>query len=63
MIAWTAITLADLNDDSNVEKQTYPAAAAFLYRLTVASPGWAGGILAIYSIFLCRYGTLKFRAK
>jgi hypothetical protein len=50
-------------DESSSKPQTQPDAAGFLYRLTVAFPGWAGAILAVYSIVLCRFGALKFRLK
>jgi hypothetical protein len=45
------------------ESRARPDAASLLYRLTIAFPSWAGAILAIYSIFLCRFGALKIRLK
>jgi hypothetical protein len=48
-------------DKSNSEKQSQPATAGFLYRLTMAYPSWAGAILAVYSIFLYRFGVPKIR--
>jgi len=50
-------------DKSSLENQAQPVAASLLYRLTVAFPSWAGAILAVYSIFLCRYSALKVRLK
>ena len=50
-------------DLSSPEKQSQPVAAGFLYRLTVAFPSWAGAILAVYAIFLCRSSALKIRCK
>jgi hypothetical protein len=49
--------------NSSSEKQSQPAAAGLLYRLTVAFPSWAGAILAVYTIFLCRFGALKIRVR
>ena len=40
-----------------------PVAAGLLYRLTIAFPSWAGAILAVYSIFLCRCSALKIRLR
>jgi hypothetical protein len=50
-------------DKSSPEKQSQPVAAGLLYRLTVAFPSWAGAILTVYSIFLCRCSALKIRLK
>jgi len=47
----------------NPEKQAHPVAAGLLYRLTVAFPSWAGAILAVYSIFLCRFSALEIRLR
>jgi len=41
----------------------HPVAAGLLYRLTIAFPSWAGAILAVYSIFLCRFSALKIRLR
>jgi hypothetical protein len=49
--------------ESSSEKQSHPVAAGFLYHLTVAVPSWAGAILAVYSIVLCRFSALKIRLK
>jgi hypothetical protein len=49
-------------DKSRPEKQSHPV-AGILYRLTVAFPSWAGTILAVYSIFLCRFSALKIRLR
>ena len=48
---------------SNPEKKSQPGAAGFLYPLTLAFPSWAGAVLAVYSIFLCRFSALKLRLK
>ncbi|HMD15402.1 MAG TPA: hypothetical protein VKH18_01950 [Terriglobales bacterium] len=50
-------------DKSSFEDQAQPVAAGLLYRLTVAFPSWAGAILAVYSVFLCRFSALKVRPK
>ncbi len=50
-------------DESSPEKQAHPVAAGLLYPLTVAFPSWAGAILAVYSIVLCRFGALKIRPR
>jgi hypothetical protein len=50
-------------DKPSPEKQVQPVAAGLLYRLTVAFPSWAGAILAVYSIFLCRFSALKIRLR
>lgn len=57
MLAWIR-TSAD-----KTSSESHPLAAGFLYRLTVAFPSWAGAILAVYSIFLCRFSALKIRLK
>ena len=59
MLAWMPMS----TDKSRSEKQAEPVAAGLLYRLSVAFPSWAGAILAVYSIFLCRFGALKIRLK
>jgi hypothetical protein len=59
MLAWMPMSI----DVSSPEKQSQPVAAGFLYRMTVAFPSWAGAILAVYSIFLCRFSALKIRLK
>jgi hypothetical protein len=53
---------ASEEDKDSPEKQAQPV-AGLLYRLTVAFPSWAGAILAVYSIFLCRFGALKIRPR
>ncbi len=50
-------------DRSIPEKQSQLVAAGLLYRLTVAFPSWAGAILAVYSVFLCRFSAFKIRLK
>jgi hypothetical protein len=57
MLAWVLVSA----DKSNSEKQSQPATAGLLYWLTMAFPSWAGAILAVYSIFLCRFGVPKIR--
>jgi hypothetical protein len=54
--------MAMSTDESSPEK-SQPVPAGFLYRLTMAFPSWAGVIMAVYSIFLCRFGALKVRLK
>jgi hypothetical protein len=49
--------------ESSPEAQSQLVAAGLLYRLTVAFPSWAGAILAVYSIFLCRFSALKIRLR
>jgi hypothetical protein len=58
MLAWMPMSA----DESGPEKQV-PVAAGLLYRLTVAFRSWAGAILAVYSIVLCRFGALKIRPR
>jgi hypothetical protein len=50
-------------DKSSHEEQSHSVAAGLLYRLTVAFPSWAGAILAVYSVFLCRFSALKIRLR
>jgi len=57
MLAWVGMSA----EESNLERQS--PAAGLLYRLTVAFPSWAGAILAVYSVFLCRFGAAKIRLK
>jgi hypothetical protein len=59
MLAWMPMSA----DRSCPETQSQPVAASVLYRMTIAFPSWAGAILAVYSIFLCRFGALKIRLK
>jgi hypothetical protein len=59
MLAWMPMSA----DKSSLENHAQPAAAGVLYRLTVAFPSWAGAIMAVYSIFLCRFNVLKVRPK
>jgi hypothetical protein len=59
MLAWMPMSA----DKSSLENQAQPVAAGLLYRLTLAFPSWAGAILAVYSIFLCRFSALKVRLK
>jgi len=59
MLAWMRMS----SDRSIPEKQSQPVAAGLLYRLTVAFPSWAGAILAVYSVFLCRFSAFKIRLK
>jgi hypothetical protein len=61
MLAWMPMSASEEDKDSP-EKQAQPV-AGLLYRLTVAFPSWAGAILAVYSIFLCRFGALKIRPR
>ena len=50
-------------DESSLEGQSQPPAAGLLYRLTMAFPSWAGAFVAVYSIFLRKFGLLKIRLK
>jgi hypothetical protein len=50
-------------DKSSPEKQSQPVVASLLYWLTVAFPIWVGAILALYSIFLCRFSARKTQLK
>ena len=50
-------------DEAISEDPCQPVAAGFLYRVTVAFPGWAGAILAVYSIFSYRVGDFRIRQK
>jgi len=59
MLAWMPMSA----DKSSPEVAAHPVAASLLYRMTVAFPSWAGAILAVYSIFLCRFSALKIRLK
>jgi hypothetical protein len=59
MLAWMSMSA----HKSSPEKQPHPVAAGLLYRLTVAFPSWAGAILAVYTIFLCRFSALKIRLR
>ncbi len=64
MLAWMPMSASDKDKDkSRPEEQPHPVAAGLLYRLTVAFPSWAGAILAVYSIFLCRFSALKIRLR
>jgi len=47
-------------DKCNLQASPMEAQAGFLYQLAVAFPSWAGAILALYTIFLSRFGLLKF---
>jgi hypothetical protein len=57
MFAWMPMSV------DKISAEFHPVAAGFLYRLTVAFPSWAGAILAVYSIFLCRFSALRIRLK
>ena len=50
-------------DKFSPEKTSHPFAAGLLYGLMIAFPSWAGAILAVYSIFLCRFCALKIRLR
>ena len=50
-------------DKFSPEKKSHPVATGLLYRLMIAFPSWAGAILAVYSIFLCRFSALKIRLR
>jgi len=57
MLAW----MRRFADKSSSRKQAEPVAAGLLYRLTLAFSSWAGAILAVYTIFLSRFGAPKIR--
>jgi len=59
MLAWMPMS----TDKSVPEKQSHPVAESLLYRLTVAFPSWAGAILAVYSVCLCKFSAFKIRLK
>jgi hypothetical protein len=40
--------------DGGLTKPTPEASAGMLYRLSVAFPGWAGAILALYALFMSK---------
>jgi hypothetical protein len=50
-------------DKFSTETKSRRVAAGLLYRLMIAFPSWAGAILAVYSIFLCRFSALKIRLR
>lgn len=58
MLAWTPMSA-----DKSTSEEPSESATGFLYRLTMAFPSWAGAILAVYSIFLCKFSALKIRLK
>ncbi len=61
MLAWmTTLMSADM---PGPDTQFHSVAADLLFRMTVAFPSWAGAILAVYSIYLCRFGALKIRLR
>jgi hypothetical protein len=59
MLAWMSVP----DDKSIPTKQAEPFAAGLLYYLTMAFPSWAGALLALYSISVCRSNTLKIRLR
>ncbi len=59
MLAWTPMCA----DKSRPDTQSHAVAADLLFKMTVAFPSWAGAILAVYSVYLCRFGALKIRLK
>jgi hypothetical protein len=59
MLAWMPMSA----EKSSSEKRSQSVAAVLLYRLAVAFPSWAGAFLAVYTIFLCRFGALKIRVR
>ena len=59
MLAWTPM----IADQSSPETSPQPVVARFLYRLTLAFPSSAGAIMAVYSIFLYKFGVLKIRPR
>lgn len=59
MFAWTQMFAGKSRPDA----QSHAVAADLIFRMTTAFPSWAGAILAVYSIYLCRFGALKIRLK
>jgi hypothetical protein len=57
MLSWIRVSV----DKSSPRKLSESFAAALLYYLTMAFPSWAGALLALYSISVCRSNTLKMR--
>lgn len=60
MLAWMPMSV---DGSSPTKQQKITNAPGMLYGLTVAFPAWAGAILAVYTIFLCRFGAQKIRIK
>jgi hypothetical protein len=56
MLAWMSMSA----EKSGSGKQADPVTTGLLYPLTF--PSWAGAILAVYTIFLCRFSALKIRS-
>ncbi len=66
MLAWAPMAASEEDrdkDSSSPENKAEPVAAGLLYRLTGDFPSWAGAILAVYSIFLSRFGAFKIRPR
>ncbi len=59
MLAWMLVS----DDKSSARRQSEPFAAALMYHLTMAFPSWAGALLALYSISVCRSNTLRIRLR
>jgi hypothetical protein len=59
MLTWTAMSAGKARPDT----EAHAVAADLLFRMTTAFPSWAGAILAVYSVYLCRFGALKIRLK
>jgi hypothetical protein len=59
MLAWEPMSA----DEYSPEEPLQPLATGLLYRLTAAFPSCAGALLAVYSIFLCRFGGFKIRPR
>jgi hypothetical protein len=59
MLAW----MTETKHKRDPEKRARPVATGVLYNLMVAFPSWAGAIVALYSVFLIRFGALKIRLR
>jgi hypothetical protein len=59
MLAWMSMSA----EKSGSGKQAEPVATGILCRLTLAFPSWAGAILAVYTISLCRFSAVKIRSR
>jgi hypothetical protein len=59
MLAWMPMPTAK----SVPETQDRSVPASLLYRVSIAFPTWAGAIMAVYSVLLCKFSALKIRMR
>ncbi len=59
MIAWEPGSF----DAEKPHPAVAPASVSLLYRLSVAFPAWAGAILALYTLFICKSGVIRIRPR